>query len=357
MVSRCYRLSLFLRPGRKSILPLIFLSLTLYTRLVFAEPMMWEVRPSEGGGRAYLFGSIHFGTSELYPLPDYVLAAFNDSEALVVELDMDQVSTAQASQILIANGRLPKGETLKSRLTQSQWDDLLEIARYVGLPAPAFQRLRPWMVAVQLTAAKIRRSGFSEEYGVDKHMLELAKSQTPAKPIIELETFAQQMALFEGLDGPEEVAFLLQSMDEFHKTPASLMAIIHAWSQGDEAVLEELISGAFNQPLTGEPMPNQPLAQAGAEVASPGAAPKTNAGLDPVAQSRSASADDLYQRIFTDRNVMMQKQIADRIREGERLFVVVGAGHVLGDDGLKTRLEQEGFRVRLQGSAESEGLK
>lgn len=282
-----------------------FLCLLFVSWAAHSEPLMWQVDDPESGGRAYLFGSIHFGDESLYPLPSYVRAAFDDAKSLVVELDISAADQVQAAHLLALSGRLPSGETLQDKLSGEQWRSLKDISEALGFPVEAFQRLQPWLVAVQLTAAQIRRSGFDESFGIDRYLLKHFKDSRPDQPVIELESFAEQMSLFKELSDTEEVAFLQQTLTEFHQTPRSLEAIMTAWKAGDEAALVSLITGAF--------------------------------------ESRE---DKLFQRIFTGRNAMMQEKVSARLKQGENLFVVVGAGHVVGDDGLRGRLEKEGYRVK-----------
>lgn len=287
------------RPGRLWCLCLLFLSC-----MAFADPLLWQVDDPRSGGRAYLFGSIHFGDKTLYPLPDYVQEAFGQARALVVELDIASVSFAEASHVLKMNGRLSAGERLQDKLTAEQWRQLEQVSLSLGISVSAFERLKPWLVAVQLTASQIRRSGFDEDLGVDRYLLELYKREHPDGRIIELETFAEQMSLFDELGEEEELAFLEQTLSEFHETPMSLTSILDAWKTGDEAALDILIAGAFEQ-----------------------------------------REDNLFGRIFTDRNAMMEAKVAAHLQNGEQLFVVVGAGHVIGEDGLKARLQEGGYRI------------
>lgn len=287
------------RPGRLWCLCLLLLSC-----VAGADPLLWRVDDPCSGGRAYLFGSIHFGDETLYPLPDYVQEAFSQTQSLVVELDISSVSFAEASHALKLNGRLSAGERLQDKLAAEQWRDLEQISLSLGMRVSAFERMKPWLVAVQLTASQIRRSGFDEDLGVDRYLLDLYKRKHPEGQIIELETFTEQMNLFNELSEPEELAFLEQTLGEFHETPMSLMSILDAWKAGDEAALEHLIAGAFEH-----------------------------------------REDNLFRRIFIDRNAMMEEKVSSRLQNGEQLFVVVGAGHVIGVDGLKARLEEGGYRV------------
>nr|WP_237457408.1 TraB/GumN family protein [Pseudomaricurvus sp. HS19] len=273
-----------------------------------STPALWQVDSRDGQGRLYLLGSIHFGNPGLYPLPSYVNQAFKDSEVLAVELDPQRLDPAEVSLVLTNYGRLPTGQLLKDYLPESDWHKLQALLNASGLPAETMQRLKPWLVAVQLTAAQVRRAGFSEGYGIDRHFLTLARHPEAPKQILELESFRQQMAMFDGLSHRAQVEFLLQSLEDSELAPRTLDQLIKAWRKGDQQALEGLVAEAFGTDTT-----------------------------------------PLYDRVFVRRNDLMQERLLAELRRGERLFVVVGAGHVVGDDGLVARFRALGYTVqRLQ---------
>ena len=49
-------------------------------------PLMWRVT-SPAGQSIYLFGSIHVAEESIYPLPGFIMDAFDSSEYLAVEID------------------------------------------------------------------------------------------------------------------------------------------------------------------------------------------------------------------------------------------------------------------------------
>lgn len=278
-----------------------------------AEPLLWRVQDPQTNAKIYLFGSIHFGTESLYPLPSYVIDAYSESDALAVELDISSISAPEAGRVLQAVGRLPNEGKIRPRLKAEAWQSLNRVCRALELPIESLEYFQPWLVAVQLTAAQIRRNGYSEGYGVDRHFLTLAKHPLAPKPVLQLETFEQQMSLFGGLSDDQQSLFLEQTLVELESAPDMLRAVIDAWVDGDEIALETLIVDAF--------------------------------------QSEDSKA--LYQRIFVDRNQRMALALDDALAKQQVLFVVVGAGHVIGPDGLKQYFVDKGLVVDL---VESNGL-
>jgi len=53
-------------------------------------PLLWRAT-SPAGQSIYLFGSIHVGNAELYPLPDFIMDAFHRSDYLAVEFNLNEM--------------------------------------------------------------------------------------------------------------------------------------------------------------------------------------------------------------------------------------------------------------------------
>ena len=49
------------------------------------KPDLWKIE--KNGNTSYLFGSIHLGTKDMYPLSDAVKNAYKSTDNLVVEVD------------------------------------------------------------------------------------------------------------------------------------------------------------------------------------------------------------------------------------------------------------------------------
>ena len=53
-----------------------------------------------------------------------------------------------------------------------------------------------------------------------------------------------------------------------------------------------------------------------------------------------------YQALFTQRNDNWMRKLLGYFRNAQREFVLVGAGHLAGDDGLIAQLKAQGFVVQ-----------
>jgi uncharacterized protein YbaP (TraB family) len=59
-----------------------------------------------------------------------------------------------------------------------------------------------------------------------------------------------------------------------------------------------------------------------------------------------AKSREFHDKFLGSRNALMAKKIEQMLRERKTVFVAVGAGHVLGSDGLLALLRAKGYRVR-----------
>ncbi|BFM16404.1 TraB/GumN family protein [Maricurvus nonylphenolicus] len=285
---------------------LIVASVVIVSSFTQADPLLWRVSDSANQRSVYLFGSIHFGQSSMYPLPDNVMSRYQDAESLVVEVDLLASQSDEMSALLSKYGHNNNGEKLSSLLEGDDWLRFQDICQRQGISAERFQHLQPWLAAIQLTAIQMRASGYSEAYGVDRYFLGLAKREDFLKPIVELESLQSQLSIFAGLSQQEQVLFLRQTLDEYESGGDYLRQIAEAWEQGDKVQLEKLIIGAF---------------------------------------SDADAAQAMYEVIFAERNRRMLASVTELLKVGREAFVVVGVGHMIGQDGLVKQLRALGFQV------------
>lgn len=268
------------------------------------QPLLWQVQGKESSARVYLFGSLHYGSDTFYPLPDVVLAAYRNSDALAVELDIDALVASDVQEKLREYGVHSGKQHLMARIGKDSWEQLDTISASMGVNAQQFSQLRPWLVAMQLTNLQLSRSGYQQALGLDKYFLTTARGK---KPILELESLDEQMKLFNKLSDAEQLAFLQMTLDDYATGKESLAKLAEAWYQGDEQALNTLVFSAFK---------------------------------------RNELGKKLYQFIFVKRNQQMLAAIDTYIKSSQKIFLVVGIGHMLGEDGLVALLEQQGYRVQ-----------
>jgi hypothetical protein len=264
-----------------------------------ADPPMWVVRDADS--ELVLFGSVHLLPPGLAWRTAALDAALGRAEDLWLELPVDEASQQQGAKLAQQRMLLPKGQTLDGQLSAAGRARLRRIAPGLGLTAQQLQPLRPWMAEVTLTVALAQRAGATSGGGVEQT---LNRDPNVTARRRAFETVEQQVALFADAPAREQAAALEQTMREIEEDPLSYERLAKAWAASDLAALQ-------------------------AEA------------LDPMRKQSPA----LFKRLVTDRNRAWTGMIVARLKGSGRTVVVVGAGHLIGRDGLPQRLRALGYRV------------
>lgn len=263
---------------------------------------MWRV--AEGPNQVYILGSLHMLKPGFYPLPAEMEEAFASSKALVVEIDETQ-GDPMARQILTLQRATYSGdETLTSRLspkTKEAFDAYLSKSGQKGV---IFQKMRPWFASLMILMQELVKAGFNPQEGIDRHFLREAKAQK--KEILQLETAEFQIKLLS--DFPEELqdTLLFSTLVGAKDMDKDAELLVDAWSRGDAQAMNDAITK------------NE----------------KDYPELEPV-----------QNKLLYDRNGPMVDKIEGYLKSGGTYFVVVGAGHLVGDRGIISLLKQRKYKV------------
>lgn len=268
------------------------------------RPLMWRVQHQDRPEPVYLFGALHFGDDSFFPLPDAVLDAYRESDLLAVELDVSKVGPDRMRATLERMGRYPSGVQLSERIGPVLWEQLSQASKRLGVDAESIVHLRPWLAALQLVNLQVERSDYDAGQGIDRYFLTMAGDEKPVEP---LETLEQQLSLFADMTEGEQNTFLEHTLEDLEATGPQLRRMARAWREGDRADLESVILGAFDRP--------------------------------------DAFSQTLYRRVFKTRNEAMTDAVEAYLFSRQRVFLVVGIGHLIGPDGLVDNLRQAGYRV------------
>jgi uncharacterized protein YbaP (TraB family) len=264
--------------------------------------LFWE---AEGKvNKVYLMGSVHVGKPDFYPFPEFIEASFRDSENLVVELDIETIRRSEVNKSdNNTSPLLPEGRELKDSVSPSIYKEFEEIFYKFGLPIFNYTHYEPVYIINLLVQYQMMNLGYLPQFGVESYFLERARGK---KKVLELETVDEQAGLLSDIHKNTDLADSLRKLKTFNE---EIKLLMNAWQCGDIDVMEEMI---FEQ-----------------------------VGTDIIIEDHS----DIRDKIFKDRNEKMVEKIEGYLQESENYFVVVGAGHLIGDDGIVLLLENKGFQV------------
>jgi uncharacterized protein YbaP (TraB family) len=276
---------------------------TRQVRDVRDRGLLYEVR--SGANLAYLFGTIHLGRPDFYPLGAATVRAFSGSKYLVVEAD---VSKEAAMRDMTGQMMYPPSTSLEEHLPRDLLNRTLSLLREYAIPRERAIRLKPWALILTISAVEIMRAGFDPALGTDLYLIQRAKSQ--GKPILELEGVQRQADILDGLSDEEQRAFLEETLTEIEsgESARNLSDLADAWSKGDAAGI--------------------------------------NREVDRLRQSGLASDKMFVDKLLAERNLVMARRVEEYLRSGERHFVAVGALHLVGDKSIVDLLRRKGLQVR-----------
>lgn len=263
-----------------------------------STPAFWRVESPTT--TLWLLGSMHFGTPAFYPLPAQVERAFAAADILAVEVDITRIQPSEALSAITRHGRLKGGESLNSVLSPNTLKRLQGHLQKASVPFDSLARFKPWFAALQLVEAEIRKTEYEPQYGIDQFFLRKAEG----KDIVQLETLDSQLSIFSALSLSEQEQFLDQTLVDISASEGYLKDMAEAWQSGNLQHLESTL-------------------------------------LKPFAEN--PATEKLYQAIFTNRNLQMAEQAVQWLKGDRSVFLVVGAGHMIGDQGIVALLQDRGF--------------
>lgn len=284
---------------------------TLLALFFFSRPansqektFLWRVSSADSSNSIYLAGSIHFLKRTHYPLKKPIEDAFNSSKKLILEIDLQSSTAEQAQALTLAKGVYRDGTTLQQNIAAETFSLAEKRAKDLGLDLRMFNPLKPWVVALTLTALKLQKLGFDPNYGVDQYLA--GRARDSGKPTAGLETLEFQIGLLDQMAKAEQESMLLQTLKDFDRLDRYVEDIVQSWAKGDtRAVEERLHAGAREFP-------------------------------------------DLHEKVYVARNRRWLPQIEKFIEQGGNTLVVVGAAHLVGKEGVIELLKQKGYKVEQQ---------
>jgi len=263
--------------------------------------LIWSVE--KDGKTGWLVGSMHALTAADYPLPASFTTAFSRADTVIEEADLEAAGSPELMLAVASKGMYRDGQTLETVLPPATYALLRDRSSKAGLPVEMVRMMKPWMAAITLSAMEIQRAGLDPQQGVDAFY----RRQVTAtgKQFQALETPEQQMDFLANLAPDVQVAQLTESLQDGEAAGTQLRGLAAAWRTGDTAAIER-----------------------------------------EVMKSRSESPA-VYEAVVAGRNRTWLPRLETCLTT-RSCFIVVGAAHMVGPDGIVALLRQRGYKVTQQ---------
>jgi uncharacterized protein YbaP (TraB family) len=279
----------------------LFSLLMLYSQENTGKSFLWEIQSEQGN--SYLFGSVHLLKEEHYPLKKVIEDSFEKSDVLVLEIDLSGENLIKAGLYMLQKGRYQEEETLKDNISEKTYQLLKDKAKAMEMNLEWLNKSKPWMAAFHILERKLINLGFKPLQGVDLYFLKKAEGK---KEIQGLETVELQVGLFENFSKEESEKFLLSTVMEADQLEKEMDKMITAWSTGDVEKMEKTMTDTIQE---------------------------------------YPELEAFYKKLNDDRNVRMVEKIISFLKTDKKYFIVVGAAHMVGKNGIVQLLKNKGYKV------------
>lgn len=259
------------------------------------HPALWEVRGPRGE-QAWLFGTVHALPGPVEWKSPAIGQAIRDSDVVVVEIS----NSGEVPALFARLSRTPGQPPLSQRVSPRARKGLADFLEDHSLSDGAFSDMETWAAA--LTLSRAAQGSSNSKWGVENLLLRAAR----LKPVEEIEGAAEQLGIFDGLPETEQRDLLEAVLSEAADRSGG-ERLYTAWSRGDVPALTR------------------------------------------ATQSGLLADPELREALLVRRNRVWTDRIVAILGRGRRPLVAVGAGHMVGADGLPAMLAAKGYEVkRLQ---------
>jgi len=266
---------------------------------VAADTSLWKVQGHTSV--TYIGGTCHVLRKTDYPLPEEFVRAYEDSDIIVFETEIGELNRQETQEMIIKKGCYNDNLSLDKVLSPQTYDLLKRYCETSGIPVFSLNKFKPSMVVLTLLGLELQKLGI-DQTGVDNYFYH--KATTAEKKIEGLESVKEQIEFVLSMGEGSEDDFIDHAIIELKKTRQILNDLITAWKQGDEDKLYKLCLAPMKKEY-----------------------PK------------------LYETLIADRNREWLLKIEHYLQTSQNELILVGVGHLVGEDGIIEHLIKSGYKV------------
>jgi len=285
----------------------VFFSLFLMACQAFAAERGALFKVSNGANALYLYGTIHAGRPDYYPLEPRIREAMAAAPTLALEVDMngDQAAIAAA---MMKHGMFPAGTQGLGGLPAERRVRIEAALRKQGIEPAMVAQLKPWMLVATLAVVEGMKLGYDPKLGVDAHLAELARASGKTR-VTELESMEFQAALFSRMPVEEQWKMLEESLDDMAsgRQERETRELFAAYEGADQAALDRIAKR--------------------------------------MDDDNTVSGKFMREVLMVERNAPMADKVVSLLGREQNAVVAVGLLHLVGKDGVPELLRKRGVKV------------
>lgn len=263
---------------------------------VTGNTLLWEISGNGITTPSYLYGTFHLLCKDDIKLGTALKQAISKSHEVYLELDLDDPATVLGALTLM---NMKDGKKLKDLYTAEQYQRISKFfTDSLKTPIGIFQRMKPEFLIALLYPKMMPCSSASS---MEESVMEFAKDA--GKEIKGLETLAFQASIFDSIPYEEQATELLNTIDSMDRSKKYFSLMLDAYNGQQLGEIEKIV----NTPEFG--------------------------------------VENNQDILLGNRNKNWVMQLKD-IMKRKPVLAAVGAGHLVGKNGLLALLKAEGYTVR-----------
>ena len=262
------------------------------------KALLWKIEKKGIEMPSYLYGTIHIIPSDEFFYPDGTLQAIESSKQMVFEIDMNLMSDMGAQMALMQKALMKDGKSLKDLVTQEEYDLIKAHFEKIGLPLALFERMKPAFLSVFASedmSPNAMQNGDMKSYEME--FFEISK--TRKMEVGGLETIDYQLSVFDSIPYSDQAKMLVESIKNSSAGEDELKKMINIYKMQDL----EGMGAMFSDESLGD--------------------------MDILLNNRNKNWIPVMQEYI----------------EKSPTFFAVGAGHLVGNEGVIALLRAKGYSV------------
>lgn len=275
---------------------LFFLSVTPQ---VIAESSVWLVE--KGANKVYLGGTIHLLRATDYPLPVEFEKAYHQSQLVTFETNIKQLNNPDISRQMLFKMSYQDKRTIQSETSPEVYQQLNNYAKSAGISLKFMRKAKPGMLMSAFMLNELGKIGVNQE-GIDMYFLNKALDDN--KKTLFLETPVQQIDFLAEIGIGNEDRFYQSLMRDIEQTQTLFSKMVKYWRSGNNVMLD----AATNQMM-------------------------------------KADSPQTFETLIVQRNLNWLPTIEQYFETPEIELILVGAAHLIGEQGLLNKLAAKGYKV------------
>jgi len=271
----------------------------LLSNYASADAAVWKV--SKGDNELFIAGTVHILPPSQFPLPSEFSQAYQQADSIVLEAQLPDPTDQKAQMEMIQKLAYPAGAKLSQMISKSTYQELASYLNGLGVNLDELNGFKPGFIVSVMTAMAANKAQLAGE-GVDAYFSKQAKKDH--KKIAYLETAQFQLNMLANMGQGTEDKFIKDTLKEMEQFKPLLEQLLVAWRSGDMIAIDKLII-----------------------------------------QENKSKSPQMYQTVFVERNTNWIPKIEAMFKDKEKELVLVGAGHLAGEDSVLALLKAKGYTV------------